>query len=245
LQVGACLSGGAKIERGHAGAASVFQPFASQGCRPDVPYPSGSLLLTERFGSAGTLAAAEPGMQLLPTGMALILIPNCTPTVSVRLLVPAGGRDDPRGLEGLAHYVEHLIASDPGALGGGAADRGAPRLRAHGPANAFTSLNRTVYLLEVSPNALEGALDLLAKRVAVLDASAAVALREQNVVRQEYFWRYGKTQRLPLYSQLSMRLGLTDRWNIGTPDTIARFSLEPARAFWQQQYAPQAMTLVI
>lgn len=70
-----------------------------------------ALLLTERFGSAGTLAAAEPGMQLLPNGMALILIPNSTPTVSVRLLVPAGGRDDPRGLEGLAHYVEHLIAS--------------------------------------------------------------------------------------------------------------------------------------
>jgi predicted Zn-dependent peptidase len=73
-------------------------------------------------------------------------------------------------------------------------------------------------------------------------------LREQNVVRQEYFWRYGKTQRLRLHSQLSMRLGLTDPalgWNIGTPDTIARFSLERARAFWQQHYAPQAMTLVI
>ena len=174
--------------------------------------------------------------------MTLITILNSAPTASVRLMVPAGGRDDPRGLEGLAHYVEHLIVSGPGTLGGGSTDRGASRLRAHGPANAFTSLNRTVYTMEVAPQALEAALEALAKHIASMDADAAIAAREQNVVRQEYFWRYGNTPHWRLRSQVEMRLGMSDPalgWNIGTPETIARFDLEAARAFWRQHYAPQ------
>ena len=205
-------------------------------------------LLVAWLGAPRPLAAAEQGVERLPNGMSLITIVNSAPTVSVRLMVRAGGRDDPRGLEGLAHYVEHLIASEPGTLSGGSTDRGASRLRAHGPANAFTSLNRTVYAMEVAPQALEAALEALAKRIAFMDAGDAIAAREQNVVRQEYFWRYGNTPRWRLRSQVEMRLGMSDPelgWNIGTPETIARLDLEAARAFWRQHYAPQAMTLVL
>ncbi len=205
-------------------------------------------LLVAWLGTSGRLAAAEQGVERLPNGMTLITILNSAPTVSVRLMVPAGGRDDPRGLEGLAHYVEHLIVSGPGTPGGGSTDRGASRLRAHGTANAFTSLNRTVYAMEVAPLALEAALEALAKHIASVDSGAAIAAREQNVVRQEYFWRYGNTPRWRLRSQVDMRLGMSDPalgWNIGTPETIARFDLEAARAFWRQHYAPQLMTLVL
>src|SRR5262245_7863733 len=99
--------------------------------------------------------------------------------IAIRLLVPAGGRDDPRGSEGLAHYVEHLVAS-------GASGPDRLQLSAHGYANAFTAPTVTVYVMEVSPESLESALSLLAERLSRLDADDAAALREQRIVQQEY-----------------------------------------------------------
>src|SRR5262249_25044797 len=104
--------------------------------------------------------------------------------IAIRLLVPAGGRDDPRGSEGLAHYVEHLVASNPGPLGPDGL-----KLSAHGYANAYTSPTVTVYVMDVSPESLESGLSLLAERLSHLAASDAMALREQRIVQQEYSMR--------------------------------------------------------
>jgi predicted Zn-dependent peptidase len=100
----------------------------------------------------------------------------------------------------------------------------------------------------VPTSSLEVSLDLLAKRVGVLDAGSAMAEREQRIVRQEYFWRYGNTPRTRLHGELSMRLGLIEPalgWIIGTPATIDRFGPEEAHRFWQQHYLPQSMTLIL
>src|SRR5215471_5479541 len=80
--------------------------------------------------------------------------------VAIRLLVPVGGRNDPRGREGLAHYVEHLLAADPGPLSPASSD-GALPLSAHGYANAYTWLTATVYVMNIGQESLESALSLL------------------------------------------------------------------------------------
>src|SRR4029077_16776092 len=101
--------------------------------------------------------------------------------VAIRLLVPVGGRNDPRGREGLAHYVEHLLAADPGGLSPASSD-GALRLSAHGYANAYTWPTATVYVMSVEQESLESALSLLAERLSRLAASNGMAEREQRIV---------------------------------------------------------------
>jgi Insulinase (Peptidase family M16)/Peptidase M16 inactive domain len=167
--------------------------------------------------------------------------------VQIRLLVPAGGRDDPRGREGLAHYVEHLLASDPGPLAQDGTE-GAVRLSAHGYANAFTWPTATVYVMNVGEESLESALSLLADRLSRLDASNAIAERERGIVLQEYNLRFGANPGVRLMAELRMKMGLTDSalgWNSGTPDSIRTFDLLSAQAFFDRWYRPETMTLVL
>jgi zinc protease len=167
--------------------------------------------------------------------------------VAIRLLVPVGGRDDPRGREGLAHYVEHLLAADPGPLSPASSD-GALRLSAHGYANAYTWPTATVYVMNIGPDSLESALSLLAERLSRLAASDTVAERERRIVQQEYYLRYGDNPGLRLLAELRTKIGRTNPmlgWNIGTPDSIRSFDLSMAQVFFDRWYRPETMTLVL
>lgn len=185
------------------------------------------------------------GQDKLPNGMSLILIPNGDPTVSVRLLVPAGARHDPSGLEGLAHYVEHLIATDPIAPGPGVRPSS---LRAHGWSNAWTSSNRTVYAQNIPANALETTLTTLATRIANFEITPEHAARERSVVMQELRYRRTEAIRTRLIYELYTKLGEIEPVlgvASGSAATIERFDLPAARAFWRDHYRPSGMTLVI
>jgi zinc protease len=165
--------------------------------------------------------------------------------ISIRLLVPAGGRNDPRGSEGLAHYVEHLLASDPGPLQSAS---NAPRLSAHGSANAFTAPTVTVYVMNVPPESLELGLETIAERMSRLDAGADMAARELRIVRQEYAMSFGNHPGRRLMNELRTQLEQSDPalgWSIGTPETIKTFDLAAARAFFERWYRPETMTLVL
>jgi predicted Zn-dependent peptidase len=166
--------------------------------------------------------------------------------IAIRLLVPVGGRDDPPDHKGLAHYVEHLVASDPGPLG--STPDSAVRFSAHGRANAFTSAAGTIYVMDVSPESLESGLALLAERLSRLTTSEAVAMREQGVVLQEYFTRFGNNPATRLMVELRGQLGRTLptlSWNIGTPVSIKTLDLTVAQPFFDRWYRPQIMTLVL
>jgi predicted Zn-dependent peptidase len=167
--------------------------------------------------------------------------------VAIRLLVPVGGRNDPRGREGLAHYVEHLLAADPGGLSPASSD-GALRLSAHGYANAYTWPTATVYVMSVEQESLESALSLLAERLSRLAASNGMAEREQRIVQQEYYLRYGDNPGMRLMAEMRTKIGRTDPmlgWNMGTPDSIRRFDLSSAQVFFDRWYRPETMTLVL
>jgi zinc protease len=173
--------------------------------------------------------------------------PASATDVAIRVLVPVGSRNDPRGREGLAHYIEHLLAADPGPLSRGSSDD-APRLSAHGYANAFTWPTATVYVTNVGQESLESALSLLAERLSQLAASDAMAERERRIVQQEYYFRYGGNPGLRLMAELHTKIGRMDPalgWNSGTPDSIKSLDLSSAQVFFNRWYRPEAMTLVL
>jgi predicted Zn-dependent peptidase len=167
--------------------------------------------------------------------------------VAIRLLVPVGGRNDPRGHEGLAHYLEHLLAADPGPVSPGSSDD-ALRLSAHGYANAYTWPTATVYVMNIGQESLESALSLLAERLSRLAASDTMAERERRIVQQEYYLRYGDNPGLRLMAELRTKIGRTNPmlgWNMGTPDSIRSLDLSSAQVFFDRWYRPETMTLVL
>jgi predicted Zn-dependent peptidase len=227
-----------------------------RGARDAVPGPEGtriadafrgfvlSTILVPLLGGAEAVALNEK----LSNGITLQTVhPTGAADVAIRLLVPVGGRDDPRGYEGLAHYVEHLLASDPGALSPESSDD-ALRLSAHGYANAFTWPTATVYVMNVGQESVESALSLLAERLSRMAVGDAVAERERRILTQEYYLRYGNNPGLRLMAELRTKIGRTDPalgWNSGTPESIKRLDLSSAQVFFDRRYHPETMTLVL
>lgn len=168
--------------------------------------------------------------------------------VSIRLLVRAGGKDDPRGQEGLAHFVEHLLASDIGPLATSPDERNEPRLRAHGTSNAFTFPASTYYTIDVPRAHVEDALAALAVRMSRVRDNTAFAAREQRIVRQEYLRNIGSTPVGRAINELRLRTGQSVALlgsTIGTPETIGRLDRASAVAFFEAHYRPDRMVLVI
>jgi zinc protease len=195
----------------------------------------------------GTVEAAALNTKLSNGVVLQTVHPAGAAEVAIRLLVPVGGSNDPRGHEGLAHYVEHLLAADPGPLSPASSD-GALRLSAHGYANAYTWPTATVYVMNIGPESLESALSLLAERLSRLAASDTMAERERRIVQQEYYLRYGDNPGLRLMAELRTKIGRTNPmlgWNMGTPDSIRSFDLSSAQIFFDRWYRPETMTLVL
>jgi zinc protease len=225
----------------------------SSGGRPEaesarIPGSFLGLLLSAVLVLLLSVTAALALNEKLSNGITLQTVhPAGATDVAIRLLVPAGGRDDPPGREGLAHYVEHLVAADPGPLSAVSSDE-AVRLSAHGYANAYTSRTATVYVMNVGQESLESALSLLAERLTRLEPSDAVAARERRIVQQEYNFRFGDNPALRLIAELRTKLGRTDPalgWNSGTPDSIRSFDLSSAQDFFDRWYRAETMTLVL
>lgn len=226
-----------------------------RGSYNKVPEPEGARITNAFLGLVFSAvlvpllgaAEAEALHAKLSNGITLQTVhPAGATEIAIRLLVPAGGRDDPPGHKGLAHYVEHLVAADPGPLS--ASSDGAVRLSAHGYANAFTSQTATVYVMNVGPESVESALSLLAERLSRLEVSDAVAAREKRIVLQEYNFRYGGNPGLRLLAELRTKLGHADPalgWNSGTPESIKGFDHASAQAFFDRWYRPETMTLVL
>jgi predicted Zn-dependent peptidase len=128
-----------------------------RGILATTPFTLASLIL----GLSPAVALAEttappdlPAERLqLPNGLTVLLAPDASSRlVSVQVTYAAGAADDPDGLRGLAHLVEHLVAERTehveDALGA-LESAGACRM------NAVTSLDRTSYFESVPPEHLE------------------------------------------------------------------------------------------
>lgn len=209
-----------------------------------------ALVLAVVLGTSGATATSATALtRTLSNGIVLHTVhPAEAREVSIRLLVRAGGRDDPRGQEGLAHYVEHLLASDVGPLATTPQERDEPRLRAYGTSNAFTFPASTYYTIDVPRAHVEDALSALAVRMSRVRDNAAFAVREQRIVRQEYLRNIGSTPLGRAINELRLRTGQSVALlgsTIGTPETIGRLDRASAIAFFDAHYRPDRMVLVI
>ena len=187
----------------------------------------------------------------LKSGMrVLVQEDHSAPVVAVVVTFRVGSTDDPKGKEGLAHFVEHLAFRTKFADGETIWDR-LRHMGAQGNFNATTWWDFTNYFTTVSKDYLE---DLLQQEVwkirhIVEGVTPEVFAIEKEVVRNEL--RLGNETGIggKAVDILAESLYPVDhpmhRPTIGTHASLDSITLEDARAWVKKNYKPENCTIVV
>jgi zinc protease len=190
----------------------------------------------------------------LPNGLTFFIRHNALPNdrVMLRLAVQAGSIDEADDQRGLAHVLEHMAFNGtahfkPGELVSYLESIGA-QFGAH--VNAYTSFDETVYMLDVpteKPGVLERGFEALSDFAGGLTLDPVEIDRERGVVIEEWRGRLGAGTRMqePQMKALFGASRYIDRLPIGTPEILKSFPPQRLRDFYQSQYRPDRMAVIV
>ena len=190
----------------------------------------------------------------LANGMRYILRHNATPagTGVVRLDIEAGSLDEAPEERGLAHFLEHMAFNGSRRVPEG---QMVPLLERSGLAfgadtNASTSFERTTYKLDLPRNdmtLLDTALMLMRETASELTIAPAAVERERGVILSEMRDRntYEFRNTLDSLDFLYPEARFTQRFAIGTRETIEAATAQRLRGLYERTYVPANTTLVI
>jgi predicted Zn-dependent peptidase len=205
-------------------------PAAAARPRPARPAPATSKAVP-----------AEPlrvHREVLEDGTELVVVPmRNVRRASLRYVVRAGAGFDPPGKDGLAHLLEHVIASGregPDAL--------IDDVRVAGGAmNAYTSHDATVYVLDAPSAAFPALAERLVAAVTNPRLDRTLVAREQAVVASEDVSSHGGGA-LGIAEDVIFRTPGSTIGNDLTRDNVTR---EELAAFFQARYVTPATTIVL
>jgi zinc protease len=190
----------------------------------------------------------------LPNGLTYYVRRNGRPEhrVALRLAVNAGSVLEQEDQRGLAHMLEHMAFNGtkhfgPGELVSFLESIGA---RFGADANAYTSFDETVFILEVPsdrPGLVEKGLTVLADFAGGLTLSKEEIDKERGVVLEEWRLGQGANSRLQLLQFPILMHGsrYADRLPIGDPDVVRTFDPARLRAFAREFYRPDRMAVAV
>ena len=195
----------------------------------------------------GAPAAANPFETTLDNGMKIIVKEDRrAPSVVHMVWYKAGAMDEPDGVSGIAHMLEHMMFKGTETLGPGEFNR---RVSAVGGRdNAFTSRDYTAYFQQVPPEHLEQMMQLEADRMAKLKLAEEQFLPEVEVVKEERRLRTDDNPRALLFEQLMATAFLSHPYRrpvIGWMEDIETYTMADAQRWYDDWYAPNNATLVV
>ncbi|OIR07929.1 protease 3 precursor [mine drainage metagenome] len=220
--------------------------------RPPFSYVGAALLL------AGLLALAAPGPAAraalfhpqtfrLDNGLQVVVIPNHRmPVVTQMLWYKVGSADDPRGKDGLAHMVEHMMFKGTPSVPAGRFSRIVAENG--GRENAFTTVDYTVFFQSVAADRLALVMRLESDRMAHLVLADTDFQPERQVVLEERRLRIDSRPEARLEERMTAALFPASPYRhpvIGRPAAIRRYTLADVTAFHKRWYAPNNAILVL
>jgi zinc protease len=183
----------------------------------------------------------------LDNGMHVVVIPdNRVPVVTHMVWYHAGGADDPPGVGGIAHYLEHLMFKSTARLKSGEFSRIITRLG--GNDNAVTTHDATYYFQRVAKDRLKAVMELEADRMHGLNLLAEEVETERDVVKEERRSGIDADPISVLNEQMMAALYQNHPYRrpvIGWPHEIATLTRDDARRFYARFYAPNNAILVV
>ena len=168
------------------------------------------------------------------------------PVVTSMVWYKVGSVDEPRGLGGISHMLEHMMFKGTDTLGPN--EHSTIIANLGGRDNAFTSNDYTGYFEILPAWELETALKLEADRMENLELRAEDFSPERLVVAEERRQRTDSNPQAKLYETYNANLFTTSAYRnpvIGWMPEIESWQLEDLQKWYEQFYAPNNATVVI
>jgi zinc protease len=190
---------------------------------------------------------ANPYETTLANGLQLIVKEDRrAPSVVHMVWYDIGSIDEPEGVSGIAHMLEHMMFKGTENLAPGEFNR---RVAAVGGRdNAFTGRDYTAYFQQIPPAHLEEMMEMEADRMANLVIRDREFLPEREVVKEERRLRTDDNPRARLWEQLMATAFTAHPYRrpiIGWMHDIENYRVEDARKWHDDWYAPNNARLVI
>ncbi len=196
-------------------------------------------------------AAAERGFTfksyMLENGLQVVVFPNSrAPIVNQTLWYRVGSADEPKGVSGIAHFLEHLMFKGTPTVPPGEFSKIVARNG--GRDNAFTSYDYTGYFQTIAADRLDMVMRMEADRMVNLILSDEQVLPERDVILEERRSRTDNNPSALLSETVIEALYGTEGYGIpiiGYEREMRKLSREDAIAFYRQHYAPNNAVLVV
>jgi predicted Zn-dependent peptidase len=180
----------------------------------------------------------------LPNGLVVLTEPmEHVHSVSVGVWLRTGSRREPAELNGISHFIEHMLFK--GTTRRTAEDIAREVDRVGGMLDAFTSKEMVCFNTRVLDEHLPKAFDVVADMVLEPKFAEDEIEREKSVIIEEI----GMTLDNP--EDLVHELFTQNFWNghalgkpiLGTPETVSAFTREKLQKWFRQCYAPNNMVI--
>jgi predicted Zn-dependent peptidase len=192
-----------------------------------------------------TNASTAPTQHILPNGIKIIAERVPVDAVNLSIWVNVGSAVETDNINGMAHFLEHMVFKGSERLGLGEFEQA---IESHGGnTNAATSQDYTHFYINVAPKDFAKLAPLQLDVVLKASIPDAEFQRERHVVLEEIRRSEDNPDRRIyrhiselVYEQLPYR-----RPVLGPVDVIENVTSEQMRAFHQQWYTPQNMTISV
>lgn len=183
----------------------------------------------------------------LDNGMEFVVIPNHrVPAVTSMVWYKVGAADEPRGLSGMAHYLEHLLFKGTPTVKPGEFSKIVRGLG--GNDNAFTTQDYTAFFQSIATIHLETMMKMEADRMLNTNPPPADFTSEQKVVLEERRQRTENDPRGYFSEQLRAMLFINHPYGnpvIGWGHEVAALNWPQIQKFYKAHYAPNNAIMVV
>lgn len=192
-------------------------------------------------------AAPAPASFVLANGLRVIVQEDHrAPVVLTQVWYRVGSADEPPGLTGISHVLEHMMFKGTPTVPVGEFSRLVAY--AGGDDNAYTNDNFTVYFQQHLADRLPLVLELEADRMRNLTLDEAEFARELKVVMEERRLRTDDNPQalaMERFQTLALLSSPERNPTIGWMRDLERLTIDDVRALYKQWYAPTNATLIV
>lgn len=183
----------------------------------------------------------------LDNGLDVVVIPDHrAPVVTQMVWYKVGAADEPPGVSGIAHFLEHLMFKGTETIPAGQFSK--MIARKGGDDNAFTSQDVTAYFQRVAKDRLASVMEMEADRMVNLRLSETDVVTERDVILEERRSRVDNDPSSLLQEQMMAALYRNHPYGIpviGWEHEMRELDREDALDFYDRFYAPENAILVV
>ena len=183
----------------------------------------------------------------LDNGMDVVVIEDHrAPVVQHMVWYRAGSADEPVGVSGVAHFLEHLLFKATDTLESG--EFSATVAANGGRDNAFTSYDYTAYFQRVAADRLELMMQMESDRMRNIRLTERDITTERDVILEERNQRTDSNPRALFGEQLNASQYLNHRYGfpiIGWRHEMEELDMDDVLSFYDTYYSPNNAILVV